>query len=236
MHHPNRRRVKILALLLTGSLTLGGCATPGGDSGAPAGSESGGCNTGIAAAVGAVAGALIGGGNDTVKGALIGGAVGALACVAYNYHVRQVKSAQQVQEDYRAAHQGKLPQDTVVDRYETRFSPAVIKPGEKTELVSYVQIVQGQDSPTPLVEEAATLYAPNGKALKTLRKQVNQDAASGAFQSTFALALPSGVPQGRYRMDTVLYLNGKEVAKRNTHLQVARLNAPDMTRLASLGH
>lgn len=236
MHHPNRRRVKILALLLTGSLTLGGCATPGGNSGPPAGSESGGCNTGIAAAVGAVAGALIGGGNDTVKGALVGGAVGALACVAYNYHVRQVKSAQQVQEDYRAAHQGKLPQDTVVDRYETRFSPAVIKPGEKTELVSYVQIVQGQDSRTPLVEEAATLYAPNGKALKTLRKQVNQDAASGAFQSTFALALPSGVPQGRYRMDTVLYLNGKEVAKRNTHLQVARLNAPDTTRLASLGH
>ena len=79
MHHPNRCGVKVLALLLTGSLTLGGCATPGGDNGPVAGGQSGGCNTGIAAAVGAVAGALIGGGNDTVKGALIGGAVGALA-------------------------------------------------------------------------------------------------------------------------------------------------------------
>lgn len=219
------RAVVALSVL---SLAIYGCASTGntsGDGTADAGG-SGGCNAGVAAVIGGVAGALLGGKEHAGRGAAIGAGVAALACVAYNYQVKQVKTAQQVQQDYKTANKGKLPAMTVVDRYETKFAPAVIKPGEKAVLTSYVQVVQGANNAAAKVEEEATLYGPDGKALKNARKPVNQDASSGAFQTTFSLPMPSGVPQGVYRMDTTLYLDGKETAKRSAQLQVAAADWP----------
>lgn len=222
-----RSRIRVIVTLSVLSLAVYGCAGTGQTSGdgstdtAAADGGKGGCNAGVAAVIGGVAGALLGGKEHAGRGAAIGAGVGALACVAYNYHVKQVKTQQQVQQEYKTANKGKLPATTVVDRYETKFSPAVIKPGEKAVLTSYVQIVQGKDNATAKVEEEATLYGPDGKELKKARKPVNQDAVSGAFQTSFALPMPSGVPQGIYRMDTKLYLDGKETAKRSAKLQIA---------------
>lgn len=225
----NIYRYQSLAAIVLSSLSIAiaGCASTGKTAGdgstetAAAEGEKGGCNAGVAAVIGGVAGALLGGKEHAGRGAAIGAGVGALACVAYNYHVKQVKTQQQVQQEYKTANKGKLPATTVVDRYETKFSPAVIKPGEKAVLTSYVQIVQGNDKAAAQVEEEATLYGPDGKELKKARKPVNQDAATGAFQTSFALPMPSGVPQGVYRMDTKLFLNGKESAKRSAKLQIA---------------
>jgi hypothetical protein len=221
--HPCRAMIAVSVL----SLVIAGCASTGqqaGDGSTVAGGGDGGsrgCNAGVAAVLGGVAGALLGGKEHAARGAAIGAGVAALACVAYNYNVEQVKTREQVQQEYKSANKGKLPATTVVDRYETRFAPAVIKPGEKAVLTSYVQIVQGGDNAAPKVEEEATLYGPDGKELKKARKPVNQDVASGAFQTTFALPMPSGVPQGVYRMDTRLFLDGKENAKRSAKLQIA---------------
>lgn len=211
---------KTTAVLLIVPLILGGCATTGG-SGDKSASGNFECNPAVVAGVGAVIGGLLGGGNNTLKGAAIGGSIGAFACMAINHHSEQVKSAQQVENEYKTAHRGQVPDQTTVVRYDTAFKPATINAGTKAEMNSYIEAVNGRNDPNPKLEEEMALYKPDGSLIKTLRKPVNSQSTAGGFNNSFQVPMPIGVPEGVYPVKTALYVNGVKVKTNSAKLQVA---------------
>lgn len=208
------------AVLLIAPLILVGCATTGG-SGDKSASSNIECNPAVVAGVGAVIGGLLGGGNNTLKGAAIGGAIGAFACMAINHHSEQVKSAQQVEDEYKTAHRGHVPDQTTVVRYDTAFKPATIHAGNKAEMNSYIEVVNGRNDPNPKLEEEMALYKPDGSLIKTLRKPVNAQATAGGFNNSFQVPMPEGVPEGVYPVKTALYVDGVKVKTNQAKLQIA---------------
>jgi hypothetical protein len=221
---------RLLALAVAVSLAVAGCAAPGPDGKVDAaqGFE---CNPALAAGLGAVVGGLLGKGTNTLRAAAIGSGIGALACVALNYQAQQVKSAKQVQDEYKAAHRGTLPEQATLVRYDTTFSPSSLRGGQKAQTASYIEVAAGTRDMSPKVEEELTLYKPDGSVLQSVRKPVSPTNGSGAFKGGFSIPLPEGVPQGVYPIKTALYLNGKRVAGQDNKLQVVDLGAPRMLAL-----
>ena len=220
---------RLLALAVAASLAVSGCAAPG--DGQPAAAMGGDCNPALAAGLGAVVGSLLGGGKNTLRGAALGSGVAALACVALNYQAQQVKTAKQVQDEYKAAHRGTLPEQATLVRYDTTFSPTSVRGGQKAQTASYIEVAPGTRDMTPKVEEELTLYKPDGSLLQTVRKPVSATNGSGAFKGGFSIPLPEGVPQGLYPIKTALYLNGKRVAGQDNKLQVVDLGKTRMLAL-----
>lgn len=209
------------------SMGLAGCATPGGMNSPNA--NTGGsseCNVAGMAAIGAVVGGLLSRTNNGngLKGAAIGGALASLACVAYNYHVKQVKTAQQVQEDYKSAHRGRLPQAAQVVHYDTAFSPNNrATPGGSLTLTSNIEVVQGsQDAKAPVIEDELVLFSPDGRELSRKRKVANDGAGAGAYATSHTIKMPEGVPQGEYPVKTALYVNGQKVKENPMSMQIVR--------------
>lgn len=189
------------------------------------------CSTPAAAIGGALLGALLGGKKHRVAGAAVGGALGAATCVAVNYHSRQVKSAQEVDQEYQRANGGAMPEHASLIRYDSHFNPANrIVAGGSTSLDSYIEVARGSDGVEPRVEEAITLVGPDGKTVKSFTKQASQAASAGAFETQFALTMPEGVPEGTYEFHTSLLLNGQAVHDSVLPLQVISGNG----RVASL--
>ena len=213
---------------------LAGCAAPGtpGATGAPTAGAGFECNPAIGAGIGAVLGGLLGGGNNTVRGAAIGAGLGALACVALNYQSEQVKTSQQVERDYKAANRGQLPEQAKLVKYETAFTPTSVRPGQKAQTNSYIEVVPGTKDANPLVEEEITLYKPDGSTLTSARKQLSASNSAGGFKGGFGFPMPEGVPQGVYPVKTALYLNKAKVAGQDMKLQVVQIDGISTTVLA----
>lgn len=224
--------MSVLAALIA-SLLVSGCAAPGGPNqaaGAPSTME---CNPALVAGIGAVVGGLLGGGTNTLRGAALGAGLGAMACVAINYQSEQVKSAQQTQTDYKNANKGRLPEMATLVRYETGFTPASIRPGQKAQTNSYIEVVPGTKDANPVIEEEMTLYKPDGTVLKTARKAVSATSNAGGFRNSFTLPMPDGVPQGVYPVKTSLYVNNKRVTGQDIKLQIVHWDGVTPTVLAS---
>lgn len=179
------------------------------------------CNTGGAVVGGAVIGALLGGKHHRAEGAAIGGAIGAVACVAVNYHAKQVKTAQQAAQDYQTANNGQLPEHAAVASYNTRLDPAAaVHPGVETNLVSDIEVAPGSDGVQPTIQERVTLVDPDGKTKEFSPKNPTEGATAGAFQTQFAITLPKGVKEGQYQLRTELYVNGQSAGNTQVPMQV----------------
>lgn len=211
----NPNASKLTTILLV-PLLLVGCATTGGPGGASNSGERS-CNPGVTGLIGAVAGALVS--KDRLAGAAVGGAIGALACVAFNHHSEQVKTAQQVEADYRRNHKA-LPEQPAVVRYTSAFEPASIKAGSEAKINSYIEVIGGRTTSAPVIEEEITLYKPDGTLVRKAKKPVSETPGAGAFQNSFTIPMPAGVPQGNYRVTTTLYVNGAVMDSNDSRLQV----------------
>lgn len=202
-------------------LCAAGCATPAGQGGnSSIGSTE--CNEGWMALGGAALGGLLASGNNRLRGAALGAGVAALACVAWNYNVKQTRTAQQVQADYRSANRGRMPERAQVVRYDPQFSPSGrVAPGSQVLVNSDIEVVAGtRDTAVPVVEEELTMIRPDGKQLVS-RKVVNEGQGAGGYRSSFTLKMPKGVPEGEYPVKTALFLNGQRVEERSLTMQVA---------------
>lgn len=185
------------------------------------GSGSGECSAPAAALIGAIAGGLLGQGKNHVRGAAIGAGVASLACMAFNFQATQTKSAQQVQDEYKAQNGAQLPEQPVVTRYETKISPSEkIRPGSKATLNSSIVVVNGTVGVAPKIEEEVSLFDPDGKRITNTRKLANQNGEAGAFTTSFSFSLPEGVKQGVYPVKTALFLNGQQASTREAAIQV----------------
>ena len=211
-----------------------GCATqPGGVGGGNQSSlvETGGCNPALTAAAGAVIGALIAGKGNRTTGSVIGGAAGSLACVAWNYRVERLKTAEQVNTVYRERNQGQLPAVSTVVGYSVQSVPrTTLNSGEPLVIDSVISVVQGASDPLPKVEQELTLFH-DGKVVSKARKLANLGQGAGEFKNRFQVDLQKGIPQGAYPVQTALYLNGVKVREQGIGVQVVNFETDN--RLAN---
>ncbi len=179
------------------------------------------CNAPVAAVIGGIAGALLGQGKNHVRGAAIGAGVATLACMAFNFQTAQTRTAQQVQDVYKAQNGGQLPGQPIVTSYETRIVPSEkVRPGSKTTLTSHIVVVNGATPSAPTIEEEVVLFDPDGKQITKTRKAANQNGDTGAFTTSFSFTLPEGVKQGVYPVKSAVFLNGQQGSARESALQV----------------
>jgi hypothetical protein len=210
------------------TLFAAGCATPGQpESESFANSTAGRCAA--LGAGGAVLGALIGG----KSGALKGVAAGLAACAVVEIASAQTKSAADVDRQYKAANRNQLPPYAKVDAYTTVVTPnGAVKPGEPIKLQSTIRAVSGTQEPVQEVREMLIAYSPNGEEFKRGEKKVNDAGGSGEYTNSFTLTLPQGAPQGTYKLQTQVFVNGKPVSRRDASIQLAQVNG--MPALAML--
>ncbi|MCP1374589.1 glycine zipper domain-containing protein [Dyella lutea] len=206
------------SLVLT-SLVLtvtAGCAqmpsqSGSGDTSAGSGSSAGSCNPVVGGALGALAGAMFGKGKGHLAGAAIGAGIGAFACIAYNYHVRKVRDAKAVEQEY-ARQRGGLPASNTVADYRSELTPSnTVRSGTSAQMQSRVTVISGTHDATPQLKEELTLYSPEGKVLSTVSKPATAVDGTGEYETNFNFNLPKGIEEGRYTMRSTLFMDGKQV-------------------------
>lgn len=220
---------KTVCAVCIATLFASGCATPGG-SGTDASDDN--KNTALRCAAfgagGAILGALIGGRGGAVKGAVAGLA----ACAVVEIASRQTKSAAEVEKEYKTANRNQLPRYAKVDSYVTEVTPnGAVKPGEAIKVHSTIRAVSGTQEPIHEVKEELVAYAPSGEEFKRGEKRVNDVAGSGEYANSFTLTLPQGAPQGIYKLETKVYVNGKPVSRKQTSVQLAVADSPQVVAL-----
>lgn len=200
---------------------LSGCAAPG----QQGTSSSEGCSTAISAVVGGGIGVLLnntlGDPRNNVRAAAIGAATGAGMCLFVKS--RQVKTAAQVDADY-SQRNGALPPEPKVVNYSTIATSPTVRRGEKFQINSNFELVNGSRTKITDVKEELTLISPDGKPLQSGSKPVaiksEQVNTAGAYTNSFNITIPEGVPQGKYTVQTRLLVNGKELAHNSQATQM----------------
>lgn len=167
---------------------------------------------------GALVGALIGGKSGALKGA----AAGLAACAVVEIASYQTKSAAEVDRQYKVANRNQLPPYAKVDAYTTVITPTgAVKAGEPIKVQSTIRAVSGTQEPVQDVKEMLVAYSPNGDEFKRGEKKVNETGGSGEYTNSFTLTLPQGAPQGVYKLQTQVFVNGKPVSKKDASVQLA---------------
>lgn len=227
------RLARTPAAVIAAAALVTGCATGQGGS-APAGDMlSGECNPLVTGGIGAAIGAIAGGNKRRGEGAAAGAAIGALACIAYNYYTKQTKTSQQVADEYKATHKGTLPASATVTRFNAQVAPtAKVQAGNAITVASNIEVVPGTSNPRPAVEQEIALFGPDGAQVGKARKPASQTAGGGAFETSFKFSLPQGVPQGVYPVKSQLYVDGKPAAGTDTRFQVVVAPGGTVTVLA----
>lgn len=215
----NHPLAKSLCIGIATIFGLASCAPLNGTSGQTANSDDP-CNPLALAIVGAGVGALAHK-KDRAKGAVVGGAASALACLAINATTRQVKSAQTVEREYVQA-RGSLPPAPLLVNYSTSIQPGqVMRAGNQVQLQSNIEVVEGKNVPIREVREQIVLFDPEGKEFKRGEKLVSDsNNGSGQFQNTFSFTLPSQAPQGIYTAKTVVIVNNQPLRQNDSKVQI----------------
>lgn len=203
------------------TLFVAGCATPGQQGGTDENSTS--ITVARCAAFGA-GGALLGALIAGKDGALKGAAVGLAACAVIEIASHQTKTAAEVDRQYKAANRNQLPPFAKVDAYTTVVTPnGAVTAGQPIKVQSTIRAVSGTKEPVQDVKETLVAYSPNGEEFKRGEKKVNETGGSGEYTNSFTLTLPKGAPQGIYRLQTQVYVNGKPVSKKDSSVQLAQV-------------
>ena len=201
--------------LVSGCAQMGGLGMPSG-AGANAGANTADeapheCNPALGGASGARAGSMFGQGKGHLAGAAIGAGIGVFACMAYNYHSRQVRDARAVEAQYKHD-RGALPASNTIGAYQSALLPGeTVKSGSKAAMQSRVTLIRGTHDAAPQLKEQLTLFSPEGKQLTTVTKDATAIDGTGEYETNFDFNLPKGIQDGRYTMRSALYMDGRQV-------------------------
>ncbi|MRV71213.1 hypothetical protein GJ700_05705 [Duganella sp. FT92W] len=208
---------------------LAGCAAQGGyqSRGEPAREQgSGGSQVGNAAAgaaVGAVAGCVLAKalGKKCAEGAAVGAALG--AAIGWTTYSEKVAPAQAVNAE--AQREGLVvPRNEIrLKDYQVYSTTATVRGGgEPVKVVGEIKLY-GQAQRVPEVVQSMTLYKANGeKASDTPQiARVEKIDGAGQYRAVGVYKIPRGMEQGQYTVQSVLMLDGREVARRSAMFQVA---------------
>jgi len=193
-------------------------------------------NTAMRCGAFALGGAVLGAAIDGKKGAGRGALAGLAACAVVEIVSRQTRSSGDVEQDYKKANRGNLPAKAELVAYETTLNPdATLKRGDALKVQSTIRVVAGTAEPIREVKEILIAYAPSGEEFKRGEKKANAAEGSGEFLNTFTLKLPDGAPQGEYKIETVVLVNGRELSTHPRSIQIVSV-APDQMDLRPMAH
>lgn len=219
---------KFLVIATAGVLLLQACATQQPEPALPDFSQlektmkAGECNPATAALIGAALGAMIADENRS-KGAAIGAGLGVLACYIINAQSKQTRPPADVEGQYRAGHQGTLPEQPLVTAYDTAFNAGgSVRAGQEARVSSTITLVSGSREPVREVVEVLEVFESSDPAKVMLRaeKKAEPDMLTGGIQNSFSIRLPEGLAAGSYPARTVLYVNGKAAGENRGALRV----------------
>lgn len=220
---------KTVASAIIGALILNACASAEKQSPPPFPSipglenlQAGECNPALAALIGGAIGALIHE-DDRTRGAAVGAGLGALACVIINATSKQTRPPGEVERQYRADHQGQLPEQPTVLVYDTAFNAAgAVSGGQEARVFSSITLLQGSRETVRDVREVLEVFESQGSERVMLRaeKSLEEGARTGGVQNTFTIHLPQGLAAGNYPARTVLYVNGRMAGENRGTLRV----------------
>lgn len=180
-------------------------------------SSNGGCkNTAVAAIVGGIFGALVGG-KERAEAATIGAVVSAIACLALEASSTQTKTSDEVLQDYKAQHHGKMPDTITLLNYKGHSPTSVDRDtGQSVQLVSTGELIipETQFQENQFFEELQ-LYVPGEKKPKIVKKQIAV-TGSGGFQQSFSFVLDKNFPQGQYLYKTRILSSTNQVLGENS--------------------
>lgn len=212
---------------------LAGCAVPngggygpadGGDSSSRGGQESQGKSAATGAALGAVAGCVLAHaiGKKCADGAMVGAALG--AAIGWSTYSEKVAPAQVVNAE--AQREGlAVPKNEIrLKDYQVYSTASVARAGgDPVQVVGSIKLY-GQGAHVPEVVQSMTLYTARGeKASDTPQiARVEKVDGAGQYRAVGVYKIPRGMEQGQYTVQSVLTLDGREVARRTTLFQVAQ--------------
>jgi len=195
--------VLIITTLITGCAANGrGLAQDGDDCSAAK-------SAGAGALIGGLLGAAINGKEGAMKGAAAGAVVGGLGCIAMNYHSKQVRSANQVNKEYKEQHD-QLPEKPVVTNYSITAPKQAVR-GNAVEVNSAITVVDGRKQSVDRVEEKLFIVDSDGQRKQIKSKEAKNTGMDhgGEYENSFSFTPPTGVAQGNYRLESEVYVNDK---------------------------
>lgn len=157
-----------------------------------------------------------------VGSSTLGSGLGALVCPIYSYFAQQTSPPVVVNNEY-LKNNAQLPEQARLMSYRVRVAPTgAANGGNEFKVTSDIKVVGSLRDAKLLIEEETTLFAPNGgkRPLKTARKVANEKREAGAYRTVFSVKLPPDAPLGAYPVRSVVYLNGKAIAKRDSVFKV----------------
>lgn len=201
------------------ALSMAGCAAnrngmAGGDDECSAAKSAG-----AGALVGALLGAAIDGKKGAIKGAAAGAVVGGLGCMAMNYRSQKIRSAQQVTDEYKQQNKT-LPAEPVVTQYNLKAPKQAVR-GNPVSVSSNLTLVDGEYEPVKRVEERLYIVSPDNKRKQIKSKEASSMDGGGQYANTFSFTPPEGVAEGKYRIESELYVNERLAKTSATTLMLA---------------
>ena len=92
-------------------------------------------------------------------------------------------------------------------------------------MVSNIVAISGSAQPVSEIKEDIRLFAPNEtKPLKEGSKVANTKGGSGGYENTFTITLDERAPQGIYRIETSVAVNGKPANTRINSVQLVMID------------
>jgi hypothetical protein len=217
---------------------LAGCAAP--DNGGRYGPRNdGGSSDGSAvqnaatgAAIGAVAGCALAAmaGKKCAQGAAIGAAMG--AAIGWTTYSEKVANAQTVNNEARREGLAVPANEIRLKQYEVYSSASVARAGgEPVQVVGNIKLY-GQSQRVPEVVQSMTLLKANGEKAsdKPQIARVERIDGAGHYRAVGVYKIPRGMEQGQYTVQSVLLLDGREVARRTAMFQVAQSSVPALAQ------
>lgn len=197
---------KLVALILI--IAIVGCAANGGMSNGDTDCSAA-RTAGAGALLGGLLGAAIDGRDGAVRGAAAGAVVGGLGCIAMNYHSKQVRSANQVNKEYKNQHD-ELPEKPIVTSYSISAPKQVVR-GNNVSVKSAITVVDGRQQSIDRVEEKLFIVDSDGQRKQIKSKEAKNTGMSqgGEYANSFSFTPPSGIAQGNYRLESEVYVNDK---------------------------
>lgn len=174
------------------------------------------CSTAKTAVAGVVVGALLGKltHHSMLKSAAVGGAVGALACVAINYKSRRTQTAAQLRAEQPQVVGN--PQATVTG-YQLLVQPDSLPAGQPVNVVTNVNVVSGVQEPIQSLDVRYTLIDSTGAPQQTITKPMTDVAPDGGgYQGTLSFTPPNGIPRGAYSIRADVLVNGQVRSQQST--------------------
>ncbi|MES2261535.1 MAG: hypothetical protein V4724_23700 [Pseudomonadota bacterium] len=226
-----------LLIVVATALLASGCAAPpnnGGRYDGDAGNGSAGQNAAGGAALGAVAGCALAAlaGKKCAQGAAVGALIG--AAIGWSTYSEKVATAQTV--NAAARREGlQVPEREIRLRdYQVHSSSSVARAGGAPLQVVGEITLYGQSQHVPEVVQSMTLIKANGEKASEQPQiaRVERVDGAGQFRAVGVYKIPKGMEQGQYTVQSVLLLDGREVARRNTGFQVAQAPLPLLAQAA----